>query len=84
MNGSQNSLQNECRQRNDIIVTAGLGGIECVKVEAPVRPLEKWAGSRGKQAGREKKKGRKKTDVCDLCLTPRGISATDNLIEAGA
>lgn len=80
----QKSLQNECRQRKDINVTAGPRGIERVKVEAPVRPPEKWAGSRGKKAGGERKKERKRTDGCDLCLTPRGISATDNLIEAGA
>lgn len=50
----------------------------------PLRRLEKWAGSRGKEAGGERKKERKRTDACDLCLTPWGISATDNLIEAGA
>lgn len=81
---NKNSLQNESRQQNDINVRAGPRGIERVKVEAPVRPLEKWAGSRGKEAGGERKKERKRTDACDLCLAPWGISATDNLIEAGA
>lgn len=81
---NKNSLQNERRQQNDINVTAGPRGIERVKVEAPMRPLEKWAGNREEEAGRERTKERKRTDVCDLCLGPWGISATDNLIEAGA
>lgn len=37
-----------------------------------------------KEGEGRKKKTRKRTDVCDLCLTPQGISATDNLIQVGA
>lgn len=55
---------------------AGPERIECVKVEVPLRLLEKSA-SRGLGGGGG-------TDVCDLCLTPRGISATDNLIQHSA
>lgn len=80
----KNSLQNECRQYNDINVAAGPRRIERVKAEAPVRLLEKWAGSKEEEEGGERRKERKRTDVCDLCLTPWGISATDNLIEPGA
>lgn len=53
---NKNGLQNESRQQNDINVRAGPRGIERVKVEAPVRPLEKWAGSRGKEAGEKEKR----------------------------
>lgn len=52
--------------------------LEGAEGENPQRPLEKSAGRRPRRGvgGR--------TDVCDLCLTPPGISATDNLIEPSA
>lgn len=75
-----------------MILLSRLGprGIERDRVEAPVTPLQERAGSRGKEAGEERKKERERerkeerTDVCDLCLAPWGIPATDNLIEAAA
>lgn len=76
---------NERGQKYDINVTAGPGRIECVKVEAPLRLAEKSAACR--ESGEEEEEergGRKRTDGCDLCLTPRGISATDNLIQLSA
>lgn len=70
-------LLNEYWQEYDINVMLGPGRIECVKVEAPLSLPEKSAGCR-----MEGERG--ETDVCDLCLTPWGISATDNLIQLSA
>ena len=66
---------------NDIAVTAG-----------PERDWTRqgWSpcdtAARASRQQREGGWGRKKerTDVCDLCLAPWGIPATDNLIEAAA
>lgn len=55
-----------------------------VKDEAPLRLLEKASRLQKRRGGKEKKKKRRKTDGCDLCLTPQGILATDNLIQLSA
>lgn len=46
---------NERRQEYDINVMAGPGRIECVKVEAPLRLLEKSAGCRMREEGKKRK-----------------------------
>lgn len=47
---------NERRQEYDINVMTGPGRIECVKVEAPLRLLEKSAGCRMREEGKKEKK----------------------------
>lgn len=52
----KNKKMNERRQEYDINVMAGPGRIECVKVEAPLRLLEKSAGCRMREEGKKEKK----------------------------